>query len=36
MVLQAMIVLLVVAGRGYIDILLRKQAERRKVRERTK
>jgi simple sugar transport system permease protein len=35
MVLQAVIVLLVVAGRGYIDILLRRQAERRKVRERT-
>ena len=35
MVLQAVIVLVVVAGRGYLDILTRKLAERRKLRERT-
>ena len=34
MVLQAVIVLVVVAGRGYLDILTRKLAERRKLRER--
>lgn len=34
MVLQAMIVLVVVAGRGYLDIVTRKRAERQKVRER--
>lgn len=34
MVLQAVIVLVVVAGRGYLDILTNRIAERRKVRER--
>lgn len=33
MVLQALIVLVVVAGRGYLDILTRKMAEKRKLRE---
>jgi simple sugar transport system permease protein len=35
MVLQAVIVLVVVAGRGYLDILMRRLAERQKLRERT-
>lgn len=35
MVLQAVIVLVVVAGRGYLEILMRKFAERQKLRERT-
>jgi ABC-type uncharacterized transport system permease subunit len=34
MVLQAVIVLVVVAGRGYLEILMKNLAEKRKVRER--
>lgn len=34
MVLQAVIVLVVVAGRGYLDIVMNRLAERQKVRER--
>jgi len=34
-VLQAAIVLVIVAGRGYLDIFMDKAAARRKTRERT-
>lgn len=35
MVLQSVIVLVVVAGRGYLDILMERIAERQKIRERS-